>query len=66
MYAVSGKSPEGETTYWVGGESFIAHPQGAARFVKEVDADATILLLTRALPQLGDLHITELPEDRCA
>jgi hypothetical protein len=62
MYAISRATPEGETTYWIGGEDFSGDPEKAARFVKEVDAEATILVLMRALPDATELTISTLPD----
>lgn len=63
MYAIAGRSTDGETTYWVGGEVFSVQREDAACYIKEVDAEATIIVLTRAWPQLADpLFVIELPD----
>ncbi len=62
MYAISANTPDGETTYWIGGEDFRSDPEKAARFVTEVDAEATILILMRALPDVAEITVSMLPD----
>ena len=43
-------TPDGEITYWAGGEYFSVYPEDAVRFMKEYDAEETILVLIKAWP----------------
>ena len=45
--AVALTTPDGETAFWTGGESFSTFGYDAVRFMTEPDADATIVLLKR-------------------
>jgi len=61
MYAISGTSPQEETTYWNGGDIFSVYPEDAVRFVKEVDAEATISILQRAWGNSEPYAVVKLP-----
>lgn len=59
MYAIA-SSASGELAYWTGGNIFSVHPEEAARFCKEVDAEDTIPFLLKE-GFASDIRAVRLP-----
>jgi hypothetical protein len=64
MYLLAIRNDDGQLHYWTGGIMWSVHPEEAARFVQEADAEATIDVLRRGDPQVREnVHVVPMPEN---
>lgn len=61
MFLLAILDDDGVPHYWSGGEIWSIHPEDAARFVQEVDADATIDLFKKAIEVSPTIHVVSVP-----
>ena len=62
MFLLAVGAADGELRYWSGGQIWSVHPEEAARFVQEADADATIDVLKNAGEINSTMHAVPMPD----